>query len=163
MTVSVKYFSKICGRLKIPLLRGQSHVILVNLVSFLVFLVDCQDLHWGQWESPLTLEHWAGALRLAAQEGGGMSALLHQRVQTSQDFGLNSIIYSANDYVFAHPLWSSQTNEQPLGSYEFRLYCFPDVLAADSGRIRLGFVRNGGKERTPSHSPVLVWMKHLCM
>jgi hypothetical protein len=47
------------------------------------------------------VEHWARALPLAGQEGGGrMSALLHHRVQTSETFGLSSITYPANDHAF---------------------------------------------------------------
>lgn len=76
---------------------------------------------------------------------------------------LNSVFYSANCCVFTCLLWSSQTNETPFRSSEFRLYCFLNTLAVDTGKIGLSFVGNGGRERTHlSHSPV-AQVKHLCM
>lgn len=131
--ISVKYFSNICERHRFLFWEERIILSLYNFNIFFVLTIDCHDLHLGQGES-LTGKHWAEALPLAGQEGGcRMSALLYHGVQNSEAFGLRSNNHSVNDDVFACPLWSSQINETPFRSYEFRLHCFPDAPVADTG------------------------------
>lgn len=139
--------------------RKESFCHCITLFSCFTYRLPTSPLRalgiFFDWNIGQKLCHW-----LAKKED---AECLHYYIMEFkiQKTGLSSNNHSVNDYVFACPLWSSQINETPFRSYEFRLHCFLDAPVADTGRTGLGSGRNGGRERTHlSHSPVLAQVKH---